>query len=71
MPLQYCVGLMFLLFNDGHVLQLWSETVAVHRWMIYNGHMITGDQCGPNYLTFVLQLTDNEIVNACKKILYH
>ena len=24
-----------LLFNDGHVLQLWSETVAIHRRMIY------------------------------------
>ena len=24
-----------LLFNDGHVLQLWSETVAVRRRMIY------------------------------------
>ena len=24
-----------LLFNDSHVLQLWSETVAVRRLMIY------------------------------------
>ena len=24
-----------LLFNDGHVLQLRSETVAIHRWMIH------------------------------------
>ena len=25
-------------------------------WMIYNGHMITGDECGPNSLTFVSRL---------------
>ena len=41
---------LFLLFNDGHVLQLWSETVAVRRqmnmvWMIYDGYMKTGDEC--------------------------
>ena len=33
------------MFNDGHVLQLWSETVAVSRRMIYDGHIITGDEC--------------------------
>ena len=28
-------------------------------WMIYGGHMITEDECGPNYLTFVLRLREN------------
>ena len=36
-----------LLFNDGHVLQLWSETVAVCTRM-NDDHIITGDECGPN-----------------------
>ena len=44
-----------------------SETIAVRRWMIglymiwmkYGGHMITGDECGPNFLTFVLRLREN------------
>ena len=27
-------------------------------WMIYNGHMITGDECDPNFLTFVLWLSE-------------
>ena len=31
------------LFNDGHVLELWPETVAVRKWMIYDDHVITGD----------------------------
>ena len=53
-----------LLFKDGHVLQLWSGTVAVHRRMIhgsmiYDGQMITEDECGPNFLTFVLRLREN------------
>ena len=30
---------------------------SVDEWyivmMIYDGHMITGDECGPNFLTFV------------------
>ena len=48
-----------MLFNDGRVLQLWSETVAVRRRMIYDSHMITGDECDPNFLTFVLRLREN------------
>ena len=36
------------------MLQLWSETVAVRRRMIYDGH-ITGDECGPNLRKFVLE----------------
>ena len=41
--------------------RLKSETVAVHRGMnmvldYYDGQMITGDECGPNLLTFVLLL---------------
>ena len=53
-----------LLFNGGHVLQLRSETVAVRRqefivWMIYVCRMITGDEYGPNFLTFVLRLREN------------
>ena len=42
-----------ILFNDGHVLHLRSETVAIHRQMNmvsddYDGQMIPGDECGPN-----------------------
>ena len=43
----------------GHVLQLWSETVAVRRCMIYDGNIIVGDECGPRFLTFVLRLREN------------
>ena len=28
-------------------------------WMTYDGHMITGEECGPNFLTFVLRLREN------------
>ena len=28
-------------------------------WMIYDGNMITGDECGQNFLTFVLWLGEN------------
>ena len=27
-------------------------------WMIYDGHMITVDECGPNFLIFVLRLRE-------------
>ena len=48
------------LFARGHVLHLRSETVAVLRrmnmmWMINVVHMIRGDECGPNFLTFASQ----------------
>ena len=26
---------------------------------LYHGHMITGDECGTNFLTFVLRLREN------------
>ena len=53
-----------LLFNDGHVLQLRAEIVAVHRgmimiWMIFDGHMKPRDECGLNFQTYVLQLRKN------------
>ena len=46
-----------------------SETVAVLRQMNiafddYNGQMISGDECGPNFLTFVLQLRKNKNVGG-------
>ena len=55
------VCVIVILFNDGHVLQLRSETVAVRRRMnmvldYYDGQMIPGDDCGLNFLTFALQL---------------
>ena len=56
------------LHNDGHVLQLWSETVAVHRRMIHDGHLITGDECGPNFLVFVLRLSENPGKNLDQEI---
>ena len=34
-----------LLFNIGHIVQLWSETVVVRRRIIYGGHIITADKC--------------------------
>ena len=51
-------------FNDGHVLQLKPETVAVRRRKgnvldDYDGQMVSGDKCGLNFLTFVLQLRKN------------
>ena len=58
------MGCFVILFNDGHVLQLRPETVAVLRRMRnglddYDGQMVSGDKCGLNFLTFVLQLRDN------------
>ena len=49
-----------MLFND-HVLYLRSKTVAIHRQMSivlddYDGQMIPVDECGLNFLTFVLKL---------------
>ena len=39
-----------ILFNDGHVLQLRPETLAVSRWMEnglddYDGQMVSWDKC--------------------------
>ena len=55
-------------FYDGHVLQVWSETVAVLKRMIYDGHMITGDECGTNFLTSVLRLRENPGKNLNQEI---
>ena len=53
-----------ILFNDGPVLLLRPETVAIRRRMgngldEYNGQMLSGDKCDLNFLTFVLQLRKN------------
>ena len=45
--------------SDDDVLQLRAETAAVRKlmnmvWMIYDGHMIPGDECGLHFLTFDL-----------------
>ena len=34
----YFVAVVVVDFNDVHVLQLWSETIAVRRRMIYGGN---------------------------------
>ena len=54
------------LFNDGDVLQLRDRRDASPSvdgwymvWMTYEDHMITGDECDPNVLTFVLRLREN------------
>ena len=53
----------FILFNDGNVLQLKSETVAVRRRRNglndYDGQMQSRGKCDLNFLTFVLQLREN------------
>ena len=40
-----------------------SQPWSVDAWymvrMIYDVHMITGDECGPNFLTFILRLREN------------
>ena len=51
-------GLIDILFNYGHILQLRSETVAIRRRMnmisgVYDAEIIPGDECDPNFLTFV------------------
>ena len=50
------------LFNDGYVLHIRSENVAIRRWLNivsedYGGQMTPGDECDSNFLTFVLQLS--------------
>ena len=64
----------FYLFNDGHVLQLRSETVAVRRRMNmllydYDGQMIPGDECGLKFLTFVVQLRKNPRKASTRKMI--
>ena len=53
--------LFVYLFNDGHILHLRSETVAVRRRMIMvlddnDGQMTPGEERGLNLLKFCLQL---------------
>ena len=57
-----------LLFNDGNVLQICSDTVAIRRRMIYDGHVITDDEYGSNFLRFVLRLRKNPGKNLNEEI---
>ena len=65
---QRFVCLLLFLFNDGHVLQLRTVDGWYVGWMIYGGHMITGDECGPELLTFILWLRENPGKNLNQKI---
>ena len=62
-----------VVFNDGYVQQLWSETVAVRDgwymvlddiWLPYDNR----DECGPNILIFVLRLRDNPGKTSSRKL---
>ena len=62
-----------ILFNDGHVLHIMSEIVAVHRRMnmvldVYHGHMIPGDEYCLNFLTSVLELRKTPEKISTKKL---
>ena len=66
------MDLIDYLFSDGHVLHVRSETFAVRRRMNmvsddYNGQMVLGDECGPNFLTFILLLWKNPGKNLNQK----
>ena len=66
------MDLIDYLFSDGHVLHVRSETFAVRRRMNmfsddYNGQMVLGDKCGPNFLTFILLLRKNPGKNLNQK----
>ena len=45
-----------------------DQRYMVFFWMICDGYMITGDECGPNFLTFVLRLRKNPGKNLKQKI---
>ena len=50
-----------------------SETLAIQRWtnMVlddYDGQVIPKDECGPNSLTFVLQLRKNSRKNLNQEL---
>ena len=74
LQIQYTIYfLFFILFNDGHVLQLRSEIVVIHRLMRnglddYDGQMISGDKYGLNFPTFILQLRENPRKNLNQEI---
>ena len=36
---------------------------------LYDGHMITGEECGPDFLSFVLRLRENGKISTRKLIL--
>ena len=50
-----------------HILKVCSQTVAVPRLMIFDGHIITGEECGPNFLTF-LRLRENLGETSTRKL---
>ena len=57
-------AMLFLLFNDSHVLHLRPEIVAVRRRMRndfddYDGRMVSRDKCDLTFLIFILQLREN------------
>ena len=37
-------------------------------WMIYYGHMVSGDECGPNFMIFVLRLRETPGTNLNQEI---
>ena len=60
--------MLLFLFNDGHILHLRSEIVAVHGRMNmvlidFDGQLISEDRCGSNFLTFVIQFKKNPVKN--------
>ena len=60
-------------FNDDHVIHLRSES-AVRRWINmvkddYGDQIIPGDECGLNFLTFVLELKKNPGKNSTRKLI--
>ena len=64
---------MLLLYNDGRVLQLWSETVAVRRRMLHGlGDILwpydNRGRMWPNFLRFVIQLRENPGKTSTKKL---
>ena len=61
------------IFIDGDILHLRSETVTFCRWMnmvwmINDGHMIQGEECSLNFLTFVLQLQKTQGITSTRKL---
>ena len=61
------------LFKDGHVLHVRSETIVDRRRMnivlgAYGDQMITGDECGPNFLEFCLTVEGNPRKNSTRKL---
>ena len=61
--------------DDGQILELRSETSPSVEgwmnmiWMIHYGHVRTGDECGPNFLTLVLRLMENPEKPSTRKLI--